>query len=306
MSELECPGLPAHWLNGWLAAVGATVLVPEMRLSWTQGRSPRAVFSTNGTVDPVEALASAWPSLRRVQDMPISKERSGCAELTRRPLLESFIERAQLARSHRDGWTLSSTLTDLYVTDSNSATAEAKHSKLDPAGPGTIGTLHDRLVKVLGYSQNDVRTSIEATTKGIASRVDTNGLGFDAMRITALGDKSKPRVDPVVEALAFFGLALFPVRGDGVSADRLRIAERIALRQRNWHLVDEGRLRRMYWPAWDSWLGRFGIDALLDAWRPQDRRGWHLLGVHAGWASVEYNPRGTADTTRGIGSEALA
>ncbi len=306
MSVLECPGLPAHWLNGWLAAVGTTVLVPEMRLSWTQGRSPRAVLSTNGGVDPVEALASAWPSLQRVQDMPISKDRHGCAVFPRRPSLESFIERAQLARSHRDGWTLSSTLTDLYVTDSNPATAEAKHSKLDPAGPGTIGTLHDRLLKVLGYAQNDVGSSLEATAKGMASRVATNGLGFDAMRITALGDKSKPRVDPIVESLAFFGLALFPVRGDGVSADRTRVAERFALRQRGWHLADGERSRRLYWPAWDAGLGRFGIDALLDAWRPSDRRSWHRLGVHAGWASVEYNPRGTADTTRGIGSEAIA
>lgn len=26
MRSLTCPGLPASWLNGWLAAVGATVL----------------------------------------------------------------------------------------------------------------------------------------------------------------------------------------------------------------------------------------------------------------------------------------
>lgn len=305
MSGLECPGLPASWLNAWLAAVGTTVLVPDMRLSWTDGPEPHAVLSVSDDSDPVHALVSAWPSRERVAEMPISKARIGCAVLGRQPLLSAFVERAHIARSHHDGWTLSSTLTDLYCTDSTEARAAVKHSKLDPSGPGTIGTLHDRLLKVMSHLEGDAAVAIRSTFAGRGRRVGDNGLGFDARRITALADGSKPRTDPAIETLAFFGLALLPMRGDGVAADRRGAIERYALRQRGWHLVDANRPRRLHWPAWSPRLGRFGIDALLDAWRPRDRRNWNRLGVHSGWISVEYTPRGSADTTRGIGSAAL-
>ena len=43
-NSLECPGLPAEWVNGWLAAVGTTVLDPEIQLSWTPDRSAIAVL----------------------------------------------------------------------------------------------------------------------------------------------------------------------------------------------------------------------------------------------------------------------
>lgn len=305
MSELECPGLPASWLNAWLAAVGITVLVPEMRLSWTDGPAPHAVLVGGDSRDPVHTLESAWPSPERVAEMPIARSRGDCAVLGRQPPLSAFVERALIARSHRDGWTLSSTLTDLYCTDSSEARAAVKHSKLDPSGPGTIGTLHDRLLKVLSHVDSDVATAIRCTLAGIGPRVEVNGLGFDAMRITALADRSAPYTNPVIETLAFFGLAILPMRGDGVSADRRGVVERYALRQRGWHLVDANRPRRLHWPAWSPRLGRFGIDALLDAWQPRDRRNWNRIGVHSGWISIEYAPRGSADTTRGIGSEAL-
>ena len=60
MAEVKCPGLPAFWLNAWLAAVGATVLVPRIRLRWTGDRTPVAVLSSEDG-DPVELLASSWP-----------------------------------------------------------------------------------------------------------------------------------------------------------------------------------------------------------------------------------------------------
>ena len=40
MAEVICPGLPASWINAWLAAVGATVLDPRLRLHWTRGGTP--------------------------------------------------------------------------------------------------------------------------------------------------------------------------------------------------------------------------------------------------------------------------
>ena len=35
MARVRCPGLPASWVNGWLAAVGVTVLDSRIRLHWT-------------------------------------------------------------------------------------------------------------------------------------------------------------------------------------------------------------------------------------------------------------------------------
>ena len=45
MMQMVCPGLPAAWINAWLAAVGATVLDPRIRLHWTTGGTPVAVLS---------------------------------------------------------------------------------------------------------------------------------------------------------------------------------------------------------------------------------------------------------------------
>ena len=40
MTEMTCPGLPGGWINGWLAAVGATVLDDRVRLHWTTDGAP--------------------------------------------------------------------------------------------------------------------------------------------------------------------------------------------------------------------------------------------------------------------------
>ena len=47
MTQVTCAGLPASWLNGWLAAVGATVLDARIRLRWTTGGTPLAVLSAS-------------------------------------------------------------------------------------------------------------------------------------------------------------------------------------------------------------------------------------------------------------------
>ena len=60
MAEVICRGLPASWLNAWLAAVGTTVLDSRIKLRWTTDSTPRAVLCAEG-VDPVEALAASWP-----------------------------------------------------------------------------------------------------------------------------------------------------------------------------------------------------------------------------------------------------
>ena len=43
MTRVTCPGVPASWINGWLAAVGATMLDSRIRLQWTADRTPVAV-----------------------------------------------------------------------------------------------------------------------------------------------------------------------------------------------------------------------------------------------------------------------
>ena len=51
---------------------------------------------------------------------------------------------------------------------------------------------------------------------GRAVRVKDNGLGFDQTRLGSLADDTSIWIDPVVEELAFFGLAILPVRGKGI------------------------------------------------------------------------------------------
>ena len=111
-------------------------------------------------------------------------------------------------------------------------------------------------------------------------------------------------VDPVIEVLAFFGLAIFPVRGLGTDRNLHKMPFSSAV-QRGWlRIPGSRRENRFMWPAWSFPLDPVGIDALLDIWRPEKRL-WSPIGVHAAWQIVRFKPRATADTTRGFGSERL-
>ena len=191
-------------------------------------------------------------------------------------------------------------MTDLYLDESG----EVAHAPFDPAGPGTIKWLHHRLVKV----HQEVEPSVErlmGSFSGRAERVKDNGLGFDLTRMGSQSDASGMAVDPVVEVLAFFGLALLPMRGVGTDRS-IRSSFHSPAVQRGW-LRTQGARRehRFMWPAWSSPLDRAAIDALLDIWEPNKKRTWSRLGVHAGWQSVQFKPRATADTTRAFGAERL-
>lgn len=295
MSSVVCPGLRASWLNGWLAAVGATVLDSRIRLGWTVDRVPVAVLSAQG-VDPVTALVSAWPDESELRDMPLAEKWGSAGELQRKVPIEAFAKRARACRGHRHAWTLSSTLTDLHVDEAGLVA----HAPFDPAGPGTIKWLHHRLLKVhaqVGPSAD----RIGSTLAGQPVRVKDNGLGFDLTRLGSLADSSTKWIDPVVEELAFFGMALLPVRGKGTEGR----SNRFSLRQRGWRLTADRKSLRFYWPAWEQPLDPLGIDALLDAWRPDDKTSWSALGVRGGWGTLRFSPRGTADTTRAFGSSRL-
>ena len=307
----ECPGLPADWINGWLAAVGTTVLDPDMRLSWTSGPSPIAVLH-HPDKEPVVALVEGWPRKSRLEEMPLARDFEGCSPLERQVPIETFTKRVELSRRHPDAWTLTSSLTDLAVDS-----GKAAHAPFDPAGPGTIKWLHHRLLKIHNHIARDevdqFTATIENAIDGNSVPVIDNGLGFD---ISRLPDRAREgvriMVEPVVEVLAFFGLALLPVRGDGLRQRPVRV------RQKGFG-VGGRRENTFVWPAWSQPLDRWGIDALLDSWhqtwKPHkadeglewrtSRFDWDRLGVHAGWATRPYRPTASADSTRGFSSQRI-
>lgn len=307
MNGIECTGLPADWLNSWLASIGLLVLEPRLRLSWTPERSPVAVLTAEGATDPLALAVQAWPQVDRLSLMPIARRVEGLPEMGRTVPLGVFKRRAEHARGHPDSWTLSSSITDLVV---ERPADTVKHADLDPTAPkGT--TLHDRLVSCFRHVPSP-HLAIPATLQGYGKRVKANGLGFDASRIAGLADLSKTNVDPVVEVLAFFGLRLLPMRGEGVDVGKSGTRNRFAARQRCWSL-DRGqssRAQHMTWPAWTRPLDLLGVDALLDVWsslnerRAQGQRVPYAemsrLGVHAAWETRPYKPRGSFDATKGF------
>lgn len=296
MKELKCAGLPASWLNGWLAAVGATFLSPELRLRWTTDGTPSAVLCSREG-DPVFLLADSWPSRARVESMPIKRTWPALEAMPRNVPVDAFAQRAQALRGHALAWTLSSTVTDLHVDDKGNVA----HAPFDPPVPKGL-VLHDRLLRI--HFEPSVER-IRRTLGGIGERIKSNGLGFDIARMGSAADSASKWVDPVVEMLVFFGLALLPVRGQGTDA-RTGRRVRPSTIQRGWVRVKERRTRPWFaWPAWREPLNCSAIDALLDVWNAQEPATWTPVGIHAAWRSVSYEAKSTSDTTRGYGSERL-
>ena len=299
MNQITCSGLPAAWINGWLAAVGATVLDARIRLHWTTDGTPLAVLSASDP-EPTDALVESWPDEKLLSDLPIAQDWNGAGKLQRKVSVEDFVERARAARNHRYSWALTSTMTDLYV-DKN---GEVAHAPFDPSGPGTIKWLHHRLTKVNRHVEQCSAARIQDSLLGRADRIKINGLGFDQTRIGSLADDAPPWVDPVVEVLAFFGLAILPVRGNGID-QRQDPSVDAAARQRGWRKISGNSERRFTWPAWRQPLDKDGIDALMDAWSPEKKPAWRRVGVHAAWRSVQFKRRERVDTTRAFGAEQL-
>lgn len=297
--QVRCPGLRASWINGWLAAVGATVLDSRIKLRWTE-EDPIAVLAA-ADVDPAVVLVESWPSRALLSELPIAEEWNGIGTLRRQVSVEDFQNRSRAVRTHPYSWTLSSTMTDLCVDDKG----EVMHAPFDPAGPGTVKWLHHRLLKVWAKAKVS-EARIRQSLTGQAGRVEDNGLGFDQARLGSLGDKSRTSVlvDPIIEVLAFFGLALLPVRGRGIDG-RLHRHGEFGVIQRGWRKLPDTRARCFCWPAWRQSLDSDGIDALLDAWVLGRKGASSKLGIHSAWRSVGYERRATADNTRAYGSERL-
>lgn len=297
MNRVECPGLPASWLNGWLAAIGAAVLDSRIRLGWTSGRKPVAILGAEET-DPLSILAGSWPGKAALMDMPIADEREGMDRLGRHVSVNDFVARVRATRGHSYSWTLSSTMTDLQLDDEG----KVEHAPLDPPAPRGV-TLFSRMLRVHAQVQPTAERVADSLA-GRAPRVQGQGLGFDLSRLGSLADSTDPHVEPTVELLAFFGLALLPVRGPGTAVAGKRL-DRRSVAQRGWRLESGQKVRHFVWPAWRELLDLPAIDSILDAWKPEPRESWPRFGVHAAWQTVEFQRRADLDPTRGFGAEPL-
>ncbi|MBC6441645.1 MAG: hypothetical protein GDA53_00665 [Rhodobacteraceae bacterium] len=304
MTDMICPGLPGHWINGWLAALGITVLAPALRLHWTDDPEPVAVLSAQDAA-PADVLTDAWPDREFIVGLPVAKNMAGqdAGTLARNVPVEDFRKRARAVRRCAEAWTLTSTITDLYVNKKN----EVGHARFDPPVPKGL-TLSDRLISTYN-SIGDIRNrsqQIRASLAGCGKRGKGNGLGFDLARIGSQADDADRLTDPVIEVLAFFGLAFLPVRGPGIDMRQGHTSADTNVRQRGWRKATTKPETSFHWPAWGVPLDRWAIDALLDAWRPDKPKTWPLYAVHAGWKTVEYKSRSTNDTTRAYGSERIS
>lgn len=318
-------GLWAGWLNAWLASIGVLRLLPDARLRWDGRGSPRAVYAGVDR-ELAEAVAAAMPTVADLDRLVIARHRAGCAEFPRTVSREAYRERAAIARANPGDWSLAATVTDLVPDD------EIVHGPFDPAVPKGL-TLYERVRTCRAKLPSDPASLVAAvasTLAGRGRRVQANGLGFDVTRSSPGVDASaEVMVDPVIECLAFEGLQLFPMRGDG---------ERAGGFQRGF-TSSASRRGAFRWPAWRQPLDLWGADALLDqvasdlpppwaARRPErqldalldqvasaparegsvtERVAGRLrrLGVTAVFGSVYQRPRGSADTYRAYGAERL-
>lgn len=299
--EVICQGLPASWVNGWLAAVGATFLDSRLRLHWTEGGN-LAVLSA-ADCDPVDALVEHWPDEALLNDLPIAKDWKDAGVLPLNVPVDSFKKRVKETRKrgHPYAWTLSSTLTDLSLKEDG---VVARAPFYPPMSGGVV--LQKRLLNINGFIEQPIKKHIRDSLAGVAQRKKVNGLGFDQTRLGSLADETDRWVDPIVEMMAFFGLALLPMRGDGAAGQVMSKASRDGGRQRGWRKpVGSRGCGCFHWPAWGQPLNFDGIDALLDLWNPKRRDRWSSLGVHDAWRSAEYDCENKNDPTRAYGAERL-
>ena len=293
MATQVASGLAASWLNAWLAAVGITVLLPDARLRWTDGAQPLAEFDLPRDASLVSLIATVLPDLETVDELLIVKRHGDAAEkFGRQVSLDSFRSRAELARRRHRDFSLSISVTDLEAALDPS---KLPHSDFDPPAPKGE-TLHDRLRRCVAYvvETDESEARIAATLQGRGRRIKANGLGFDYRRLVSGSHAGTDTyVDPVVEILAFFGLALFPVRGDGTRARTLGWSKPFSQRH------------AFCWPIWHPFLDRWAIDALLDRCRQHDNAGVRRLGAHGAFGTVAYKTCGQKDVTRAYASERL-
>lgn len=293
-TEHHAPGITADWLNAWMAALGITVLVPGVRLRWTDAPVPNAVFSHRADRGLASLIAASLPSLEELDELVI-------ADLPQNLIPSQYRAAAIKARDRADR-SLGALTSDLGPPNRGGTLETGPFNVGAPRGE----TLFDRLRSCraalpLGEGLSIV---VESTLVGRGRRVLLNGLGFDYRRIAAsVPGEADKLADPLIECLCFYGLLLHPMGGDGRR-----------VHQRGWSRQD-GR-PAFAWPVWRDALDCWAVDALLDivygrfAQTPNEGRitrgSWSRLGVYAMFATVPFLGTGTNDTTRGYASERLA
>ena len=323
MHQKQCPGLPALWPNAWLAALGATVLTPGLRLSWSEDAEPVAVL-WHPTEDPADAIAANWPDRARIGALPLKQQQDGLPRTKTGPsekVVPARLFRQTLMNDSypgRDTHSLSSFWTDQSTHADADQQCCTKSLWFCPGVPRGE-TLHARLTsterhlrEALAAQGTPLSDAVTASLDGFSPHVQCNGLGFDARRVVKnnkLAD-SDPWVCPIVETLSFWGLALLPLRGDGSHTRRDGRPRQKC----------QSNDRRLLYPAWrqEQPLDRWGIAALLTHWEHEtSRRGpdqpplseaaRRRLGVTAAWQAEVLRPAaGGSDSTRGISSTRMS
>jgi hypothetical protein len=254
----------ADWLSGWLAAVGVTVLCEGVRLSWTEDAVPLPVFWVDEECNPGDLIASCYPSPDFLAESCVSSPRAQV------PTIDEYSLQADLVRAGGD-WLWSATFSDLGASDK-----PVVRSLFYPGAQGkqTLNKRIDDLVRLSWANSKEITQSMDGTL----DRSRGMGLGFDPRRLVDPADPNpEPRIDPIVEVLAFFATLLFPVRGNG--------------RRR----TNRGASKTSVfdWDTWNMPLDVAGIDAFLGSDQKPSAR----------FSLVPYKPRSTSDPTAGYFSK---
>lgn len=296
----KAPGLTADWLHGWLAALGITVLVEGCRLGWTDDLIPMAVLEFEGNLPAT--IARLLPDADELASMVIGKADRDHPEVAYKLLPTEYQKTCRQARMvHRD-FSLGITMTDLAELEEHERGWVIKTSQFyTPLSKG--GTLWARLNGVRKLLPESVGEDvIRASLKGEGEFSHAYGLGFNVRQLAAGSPPEKhyqgrekppstPRwVDPVIEILAFYGLAFFPVRGTSMKG---------LPQTRGW----QSRSPQFSWPVWAANLEHWAIDAMLGGvYSGADDSS---LGVRGRFEVARYKPSHEQNCTRGYGSRWL-
>lgn len=294
MADHVARGLGADWLNAWLAAIGVTVLVPDITLRWTDDPVPRARFSVAEGADLAAIVAGTLPTVDDVEAMAFAGLRQAVSR-------NDFGTAAARARISGDD-SLAVLVTDLAETEGQGLFKG--NFNVGAEGKASLDRRLADCCRNLGTG-DECAAQVAATIEGRGRRAAVNGLGFDYRRLAGPTPMETDKwADPVAEVLAFHGTLMFPARGDGRR-----------LRQRGWL---ESRRHRFVWPTWRDPLDRWAIDSMLDLTyaalapngslalarrRPLRRvEGWGVTGLYG---LVPFAKAGNA-VTKGYASERLA
>lgn len=278
----EATGYRADWLNAWLAAIGVTVAVDGVRLSWSEDPVPHARFEFAG--DELHTIVyQQLPTSDDLAMLPIARHLDGHAEFPRVVTLDAYRNRVKEERA-ADEPSLALSVTDLIAGRATGGSEDnLPHSAFDVSVPKGI-TLWQRVIACReAITGPDM---VARSLNGPAPRVKNNGLGFDVSRIPSRSDGGDNYVDPVLELLAYLGLTLFPTRGNG------RVAT-----TRGWRDTPT-RHGAFRWATWQRPRDRWAIDAWLDRYHA-DRQ----PDLRSVYRTVPYRPASARDRTCGYASE---